>query len=82
MSVEYRYGGKSVVVTPVPKTDQPEVWDVAIRIDGRPHFLTAFGSHPPKFFPSPEAAVEYGKQAAEYVIDNPTSATIPVNPPK
>ena len=75
MSESYEYQGKQVVVTPVPKTDQPETWDVTIRIDGVLYPLIKFGTHPPKLFPSSKRAVEYGKEAAQYIIDHPISGT-------
>jgi hypothetical protein len=68
----YEYKGQHIEIRANQKTVKPETWEMEIWITGTRHLLTAFDVYPPRLFPTSEAAVRYGKKAAQYIVDRPT----------
>jgi hypothetical protein len=67
----YKYKGQTITVYAHQKTAEPETWEPGISISGVRHILTVLGGYPPKIMPTEAAALEYGRKAAEWIIDNP-----------
>ena len=72
MTETYEYKGQRIEIRANQKTVKPETWEIEIWITGTRHLLTVFDAYPPKLFPTSEAAVTYGKEAAQYIVDRPT----------
>lgn len=72
MMETYEYAGQRIEIRAHQKTTEPETWDVEVWISGTRHLLSIIGGHSSKQFPTAEAAIEYGKKAAEYILDHPT----------
>lgn len=73
MNTLYNYCGRQVGITAFQKLEEPEVWDVQIRIDTVLQILTATGVYKPRIFMTPEAAIVYGKEAAQHIINQHSS---------
>jgi hypothetical protein len=79
MSEPYKYRGQTITVRAKQKrTESPIIWVPEIFITGALYILHAFDKYPPKHFPTSEAAIKYGKEAAEYLIDHPPGKKIEI----
>ena len=68
----YEYAGQRVEIRAQQKATEPETWDVEVWISGTRHLLSIFGGYPSKLSPTKALAIDYGKKAAEYILDHPT----------
>ena len=69
MNKTYEYRGRQVSITAFQKVNEPEVWDMQIRVDGILQVLNSYEQYKPKLFSSPEDAITYGEEAAEHLVD-------------
>ena len=66
---DFNIEGKPVRVNSIQKHKDPDIWDATIFVNESRVTLNAFDDYPPKHFPTERDAVEYAKQAAQYVIN-------------
>jgi hypothetical protein len=71
MSETYLYKKRSITVSARPrKQTEKTIWAPEVFIDESMLLFSPLSKYPPKTFSTPEAAIEYGKEAAGYKIDD------------
>jgi hypothetical protein len=77
MTETYQYKKQIVTVGAIQgnQADQTK-WERKVAITGSQHVFSLRSRYPPRTFPTSEAAIRYGKEAAEYAIDNPPAIEI------
>jgi hypothetical protein len=70
METKCTYKGHEIkVVTEKAPSDQC-AYLALYRIDETLYHPTVYDHHPPKLFPDEQSAIAYGKESAEWIIDN------------
>jgi hypothetical protein len=71
----YKYRGQTITVWPVQSEFDSNKWEPRISISRAIQSLTFNTVFPRKNFDTENDAIEYGKKAAEWIVDNPTGKT-------
>jgi hypothetical protein len=66
----YKYRGQTILVGVTKTNATPVSYVPRIVIMGAVQTLDPNGPYPPHQFPKEESAIEYGKQAAGWIVDN------------
>lgn len=77
METTYKYIGQRLTVRIVPYEFDKSQWEPRISITGSVHPLTFNTNYPRRGFDTENEAMEYGKAAAQWIVDHPTRAAEP-----
>ena len=67
----YQYRNQTITVVALRTGSDPDSFEPRIGICGVVKALDASGKYPPQRFSTERQAIEYGKQAAEWMVDHP-----------
>jgi hypothetical protein len=70
MEEMYQYRGQTIIVRAIKTTSTPVGYMPRIVIGGAEQTLDQNSPFPPHKFPEEKNAIEYGKKAAEWIVDN------------
>jgi hypothetical protein len=71
-----QYHGQTITVRAVLKDPASVSYEPHVVITGSRQLLNPTGKYPPRLFATPKEAIEYGIEAAKYIIDNPPATVV------